>query len=146
MIGELGLTGWWPKEQVTDPHDRSLKPWALLLQLLEFGDQLIHNLHEKGVIGWAPKHRVHGRRHHHLKFGKLPSHFSMAEGRMPHPLRQMMPCPWGTNDGVAHLRARGLQKGEPLKLLSLLPLRHLSDLTLHQKLALKEGGILMSRG
>jgi hypothetical protein len=65
---------------------------------------------------------------------------------MPHPLRQMMPCPWGTNDGVAQLRAPGLQKGEPLKFLSLLPLRHLSDLTLHQKLALKEGGILMSRG
>jgi hypothetical protein len=53
-----------------------------------------------------------------------------------------MPHPWGTNNGVAQLRAPGLQKGELHKLLSTHPLRHLSGLTLDRKLALKEGDLL----
>jgi hypothetical protein len=64
-----------------------------------------------------------------------------------------MPHPVGTDDGVVQLRASGLQKGELLKLLSALPLRHLPGLMLCCKLALKEGdlldkafGILTSRG
>jgi hypothetical protein len=44
---------------------------------------------------------------------------------------------------MAQLRAPGLQKGELLKLLSPLPLRHLSGLTLHRKLTLKEGDLLV---
>jgi hypothetical protein len=63
-----------------------------------------------------------------------------------------MPCQWGTDDGVAQLGAPGLHKGELLELLLALPLKHLLGLTLHCKLALKEGdlldkafGILMSR-
>jgi hypothetical protein len=77
----------------------------------------------------------------------------MAEGHMLHPLKQVMPYPCGTDDGVAHLGATGLQKGELLKLLSVLPLGHLSGPTLCSKLTLKEGellekafGILTSKG
>jgi hypothetical protein len=54
---------------------------------------------------------------------------------------------------MAQLKALVLQKGELLKLLSVLPFRHLPDLTLRHKLALKEGDlsdkafyILASRG
>jgi hypothetical protein len=64
-----------------------------------------------------------------------------------------MPYLWGIDIGVAQLRASGLQKGELLKLLLMLPLRHLLGPTLRCKLILKEGdlpdksfGILMSRG
>jgi hypothetical protein len=64
----------------------------------------------------------------------------MAEGHKLHPLRQVMPHPWGTNNGMAKLGALGLQKGELLKLL-LEPLGHLSGLMLHCKLALKEGNL-----
>jgi hypothetical protein len=77
----------------------------------------------------------------------------MVEGRVPHPLRQVIPRLWGTDNGMAQLRARGLQTGELLELLSALPLRHLSSLTLYRKLALKKGklrdkafDILVSRG
>jgi hypothetical protein len=77
----------------------------------------------------------------------------MAVGHKPHPLRLVMPHTWGTDDGMAHLGAPGLQKGELLKLLMVLPLRHLSGLMLLRKLTLKEGdlsdkafSILMSRG
>jgi hypothetical protein len=77
----------------------------------------------------------------------------MVEGHMPHPLRLVMPHTWGTDDGVAQLGALGLKKGELLKLLSTLPLRHLSGPMLRRKLTLKEGDlsdktfdILMSRG
>jgi hypothetical protein len=77
----------------------------------------------------------------------------MAEGRKPHPFRQVMPHLWGTNDGVAQLRASCLQKGELLKLLPALPLRCLLGPMLHFTLALKEGnlldkafGILASKG
>jgi hypothetical protein len=83
MISQSGLTGWWPKEQVTNPHSRPLKPSAALLQLLEFGNQFTHNLHVKGVIRQPPKHRLRNRRHHHPKCGKLLGHFSMVEGRIP---------------------------------------------------------------
>jgi hypothetical protein len=72
---------------------------------------------------------------------------------MSHYLKQVMPHQSGTDDGMAQLRALSLQKGELLKLLSTLPLRHLSGPTLHCKLTLKEGdlsdkaiGILVSRG
>jgi hypothetical protein len=61
---------------------------------------------------------------------------------MPYPLIQVMPRPWGTDDGMAQLGAPGLQKGELLKLLSVLPLRRFSSLTLHRKLTLKEGDLL----
>jgi hypothetical protein len=117
MIGQSGPTGWWPKEQVTDPHGRPLKPRALLFQLLEFSNQLTHNLHEEGVIWSAPKCQFRGRRHYRPKRGKLYDHFSMAEGCKPHPLIQVMPHTWGTDDGVTQLGAPGLQKGELLKLL-----------------------------
>jgi hypothetical protein len=60
---------------------------------------------------------------------------------MPHPLRQVIPRPRGTNNGMAQLRAPGLRRGELLKLLLALPLRHLSGPTLCCKLALKEGGL-----
>jgi hypothetical protein len=77
----------------------------------------------------------------------------MAEGCKPHPLRQVIPRPWGTDDGVMQLRALGLQKGELHKLFSVLPLRHLLSLTLRGKLVLKKGdligkafGIITSRG
>jgi hypothetical protein len=77
----------------------------------------------------------------------------MAEGHMQHHLRQVMPHPWGTDDGVARLRALGLQKGELFKLFLVLPLCNLSGSTLRHKLSLKEGNlsdkafnILMSRG
>jgi hypothetical protein len=65
----------------------------------------------------------------------------MAEGRMPHPLRQVMHHPWGTNDGVAQLGAPSLEKGDLLKLLSVLPLRYLSGPTPRRELALKEGDL-----
>jgi hypothetical protein len=52
-----------------------------------------------------------------------------------------MPHPWGIDNGVAQLRALGLQKGELLKLLSMLPLRHLLGPTIHHKLALKQGDL-----
>ncbi len=52
----------------------------------------------------------------------------MVEGRKPHPLRQVMPRPWGSDNGVAQLRAPGLQKGELLKLLPTLPLRRLPSM------------------
>jgi hypothetical protein len=45
MIGQSGPIGWQPKEQVANPHYRPL------LQLLEFGNQFIHNLQVEGVIG-----------------------------------------------------------------------------------------------
>jgi hypothetical protein len=61
---------------------------------------------------------------------------------MPRPLKHVMPHPWGTNDGMAQLRTSGLQKGELLKLLSVLPLRHLSGPMLSHKLALKEDDLL----
>jgi hypothetical protein len=54
---------------------------------------------------------------------------------------------------MVQLRAQGLQKGELLKLLLVLPLRHLSGQMLRRKLALKEGdlpgkafGIIARRG
>jgi hypothetical protein len=62
----------------------------------------------------------------------------MAEGRKLHPFRQVMPHPLGTDDGMAQLEAPGLQKGELLELLKVLPLRHLPGLALHSKLILKE--------
>jgi hypothetical protein len=72
---------------------------------------------------------------------------------MPHHLRQVIPHPRGTDDGMVQLRAQGLQKGELLKLLLVLPLRHLSGPMLRRKLALKEGdlpgkafGIIARRG
>jgi hypothetical protein len=72
---------------------------------------------------------------------------------MPHPLTQVIPRSWGTDDGVAQLRASGLQKGELLNFFSVLPLSHLSGPMLSHKLALKEGDlpdetivILTSRG
>jgi hypothetical protein len=49
-----------------------------------------------------------------------------------------MPHPWVTDDGVAQLGTPGLQKGELLKLLSALPLRHLPGPVLHHNLILKE--------
>jgi hypothetical protein len=61
---------------------------------------------------------------------------------MLRPLKHVMPHPWGTNDGMAQLGTSGLQKGEILKLLSVLPLRHLSVPMLCHKLALKEGNLL----
>jgi hypothetical protein len=83
----------------------------------------------------------------------FPDHFSMMKGRKPHPLGQVMPQPWGTNDIMAQLRTLGLQKGELLKLCLVLPLRHFPGPTLRRKLNLKEGhlsdkplGILMSSG
>jgi hypothetical protein len=64
-----------------------------------------------------------------------------------------MPSLWGIDDGMAQIRAPSLQKGELLKLLSALSLKHLLGWTLRHKLALKEGdlsdkafGILTSRG
>jgi hypothetical protein len=64
-----------------------------------------------------------------------------------------MPHPWGTDDGMTQLGTSGLQKGELLELLSVLPLRHLPGPTLRHKLILKEGdllgkalGIFMGRG
>jgi hypothetical protein len=66
----------------------------------------------------------------------------MAEGHKPHPLIQVMPHPWGTNDGMTQLIASGLQKGELLELFSVLPLRHLLGLMLGRKLVLKEGELL----
>jgi hypothetical protein len=51
MISQSVPTGWWPKEQVVDPHGRPLKLRAPFVQLLEFGNQLTHNLHVEGVIG-----------------------------------------------------------------------------------------------
>jgi hypothetical protein len=72
---------------------------------------------------------------------------------MPHPLKQVIPHPWENDDGMAQLGAPTLERGELLKLLSALPLRHLSSLMLRCKVALKEGdlpdkafGILRSRG
>jgi hypothetical protein len=77
----------------------------------------------------------------------------MAEGRKLHPLRQVMPHPWGTDDGMAQLEGLGLQKGEILELLSVLHLTHLPGPALRHKLILKESdllgkafGILASRG
>jgi hypothetical protein len=128
MIGQSGLAGWQPKEHVADPRDRPPKPQASLLQLLEFGNQLAYDLHMKGVVG---------RRHHCSKHSKLYGHFSMAEGCKPQRLRHVMPHPWGTDNGMAQLRVLGLQKGELLKMLSVLPLRDLSDPTLRHKIALK---------
>jgi hypothetical protein len=88
-----------------------------------------------------------------MKHSKFSSHFSIAEGRKPHPLRQVMPRPWGSDDGVTLLRALGLQKDELLKMFSSLPLKHLLSLMLCDKLVLKKGdltgkafGIFMSRG
>jgi hypothetical protein len=70
----------------------------------------------------------------------------MVEGK-PQSLRQVMTHPWGVNNDVALLRALGQQKGQLLKLLSSLPLRQLSGLTLHRKLVLSDTfGILTSRG
>jgi hypothetical protein len=77
----------------------------------------------------------------------------MAEGRKRHPLRQVMPHPRGTDDGIAQLRALGLQEGELLELLSALPLRHLLGTVLCRNLSFKESDlsgkaidILTSRG
>jgi hypothetical protein len=77
----------------------------------------------------------------------------MVEGHKPHPIRQVMRRPWGTDDDMTQLRDSGLQKGELLELLSALPLRHLPSLSLYLKLVLKEGdlpdkafSILTSRG
>jgi hypothetical protein len=58
----------------------------------------------------------------------------------------------GADDGMAQLRAPGLQKDELLKLLLVIPLRHLLGMAIHHKLVLKDGdlpgkafGILASR-
>jgi hypothetical protein len=89
-------------------------------------------------------------------------------------LLPVIPHLWGTDNGMAYLRALGLQKGELLKLLPVLPNRHLPPMlgishhftqdagvllghlsgpALLRKLALKEGdlldkafGILAGRG
>jgi hypothetical protein len=50
----------------------------------------------------------------------------MVEGCESHPLQQVIPHPWGTNNGKAQFGASDLQKGELLKLLPTLPIRHLS--------------------
>jgi hypothetical protein len=76
-----------------------------------------------------------------MKCGKLSDHFSMAEGRKPHPLKQVMHHPWRTNDGMTQLGTPSLQKGDLLELFLALPLRHLLGLTLHCKLILKEGDL-----
>jgi hypothetical protein len=97
--------------------------------------------------------QLYGRGLHRLEHGKFPGHFSMMKIRKPHLLRQVMPQPWGTNDGLAQLRVSGLQKGELLELCLALPLGLFPGPTLCCKLILKEGdlldkalGILMSRG
>jgi hypothetical protein len=66
----------------------------------------------------------------------------MVEGHMLHPVRQVMPHPWGTDNGVTQLRAPGLLKGELPKLFSVLPIRLLLGSMLRHKLALKEGDLL----
>jgi hypothetical protein len=77
----------------------------------------------------------------------------MVEACKSHPLRQVMPSLWGIYDGMTQLKTSGLQKGELLKLFSVLPLRNLPGMTLHRKLILKEDdlpgkafGIFTSRG
>jgi hypothetical protein len=76
----------------------------------------------------------------------------MAEGCKPHPLGQLS-CPRRADDGMAHLIAPSLQKGELLEMLSMLPLRCLHRPTLLYKLVLEEDdfpriilGIGTSRG
>jgi hypothetical protein len=65
----------------------------------------------------------------------------MMESCKPHPLGQVMPQPWGTNDGMAPLRASVLLKGELLELCLALPLIQFPGPTLCRKLVLKEGDL-----
>jgi hypothetical protein len=46
----------------------------------------------------------------------------MAEGSDLHPLQQLIPHPWRTDNGKAQLRAPGMKKGGLLKLLLMRPL------------------------
>jgi hypothetical protein len=66
----------------------------------------------------------------------------MVEGCKLHPLRQMMLPPWRTDDGMIDLGTSGLQKGELLKVCSVLALRHLMGPMLCSKFILKEGDLL----
>jgi hypothetical protein len=95
-------------EQVTDPQGRPLKPRVPILHFLEFGGHLSHYLHAEGVTGRAPNHGLRGSRHHRPKHGKLFGHCNMVEGRKPHPLKQVLPHLWGTNDGMTQVRTPGL--------------------------------------
>jgi hypothetical protein len=65
----------------------------------------------------------------------------MAEDHKLHPLGQVMPPPWGTNDGMTQLGTSGLQKGELIELCSVSPLRHFPGPTLLRKLVLEEGDL-----
>jgi hypothetical protein len=51
--------------------------------------------------------------------------FMSANSHELHPLRQVIPHPWGTDNSKTLFRASGPQKGELLKLLLMLLLRHL---------------------
>jgi hypothetical protein len=105
-------------------RSRPLKPRAPLLQFLEFGNQLAYNFRPEGLNRQAPKHRLRGRRHRCLKHGKLSGHLSIAEGSNAHPTRQVLPHPWWANNGKTQLGVLGPKKGELLKLLLEVPLRH----------------------
>jgi hypothetical protein len=108
VIGQLSPVRRWLEEQVTDPRGRPFKTLAPILCLLVFGGQLTYHRHAEGVIGRAPKHRLHSCSHHYPKRGKLSGHFGMVKGRNPHLLRLVMPHPRGTDDGMTQLGTLGL--------------------------------------
>jgi hypothetical protein len=51
-----------------------------LLLPLELGDQLIHNVHLKGVSWRVTKHGLRGGRHLNIECSKELDHLSVAEG------------------------------------------------------------------
>jgi hypothetical protein len=108
---------------------------------MEFGNQLAQHLHLEGSIRRVPKYQLRSRRHHCPKHSKFSGHFSVVKGNGLHPHRQVIPHPWWANNGEIQLRALGLQKGELLELLLVLP-QTPSTPTRLCMLALKEGDLL----
>jgi hypothetical protein len=115
LVSQLGPSRWQSKEQIIDSCARPLKVQASLLLFTEFGNHLIHNFHLKGSGRRVPKPELHDRGHCHPKRGKISGHLSVAEGSDLHPLQQVIPHAWRTDNGKAQLRAPGLQKGELVK-------------------------------
>jgi hypothetical protein len=141
MIVRPGLTRRGSEQKVTNSSSRPLDFRTVPLHFLELSCQLTYHLHAGCVAGRAPAHLLCDGGHCHPKCSKFPGHFSTAEGCKPHPLRQVS-CSRRANDGMTQLGDLSLQKGELLKMLSVLLLRCLLRPTLLRKLVLKEGDFL----
>jgi hypothetical protein len=61
-------------------------------------NQLAHNYHLEGFIWRVPKCELYGRGHSRLKHSKLSCHSTMVEDRDPHPLQQVIPHLWRTDN------------------------------------------------